>query len=219
MPLPYQPPPHPQQHKATLDPFIFWYLKSVIQTDPHYEHQIYGPFNVYLQGIFPPWRRFAVIPQALIRPVVPAEQIDDDLANVSIGSTGGFHKSRKIRGPEINKSYPDFLVVRVKTLPSGARKYHIVSVVEIKVDDTPVPSITNINEQMMRYMRRLADLPHRSRNLIGYLVCKNLVIPYRISHPNGERTIVQLPAFNMFAPGDPFTNRLCAEAVQNWNEI
>ncbi len=238
MDMPLAPPQPPQRVRpptlqalyASLDPFSFWYLKSVISSRLQYEHHVYGPFNVYLQGIFPSWRRFAVIPQALIRRVMDIKDIDENLANVSIGSAGGLHESRDLSkssapnacwsltillpaGVEVEKSFPDFVVVRVKAYPGGAREHYIVTVIEVKKD--PIPNEA-MHEQMVRYMARVADLPNRQRNIKGYLVTGHRATPYTINDDTAE--IVEGRTIDIFAPGDPLTTSLCNAAIRHWNE-
>lgn len=58
----------------------------------HYESQLHGPIGAFLESIFPTKRRFMNIAQAALREVVNP---DGDLSDVSFGSTGGTHQSRK----------------------------------------------------------------------------------------------------------------------------
>ncbi|KAF8233104.1 hypothetical protein L208DRAFT_1396291 [Tricholoma matsutake] len=57
------------------------------------------------------------IPQAIVRRAMGADEIDEDLGNISFGSTGALHESRDLLGAEAEKSFPDF--VTVKVIPHG----------------------------------------------------------------------------------------------------
>ena len=84
-------------HAASLDPWVIWNLKNSISAEVHYENHLYGPVNTYLNAVFPLRRRFSVIPQAIIRRVMDADEVWEDLGNISIGSSGGVHESRNLR--------------------------------------------------------------------------------------------------------------------------
>lgn len=82
---------------ARIEEWVIYQLIQTARSDPHYENYLYGPVNALLGEIFPVSRRYMVIPQALLRRPLMEEEIDDDLANVSFGSTGAAHESRKYR--------------------------------------------------------------------------------------------------------------------------
>lgn len=91
-------PPTLSNHLDQIQPWVTSHLKSTIQSNVHYEHQLYGPLNTFLTSIFPISRRFSVIPQGLLRKVVEPDTDDDEyMGDISIGSTGGLHESRNHR--------------------------------------------------------------------------------------------------------------------------
>ena len=80
---------------SQIDPWVLYHLKSIISSDVHYENQLYGPINSFLCSIFPTRRRYMTIPQALLRrAILEADEVDEFLGDISIGSTGGLHESR-----------------------------------------------------------------------------------------------------------------------------
>lgn len=89
------PAPTVNQIKAQIDPWVVYNLKETIKSDVHFENQLYGPWNTFLISVFPPHRRFMVIPQALVRrAITDPDEVDEDLGNISFGSTGAIHESR-----------------------------------------------------------------------------------------------------------------------------
>lgn len=143
-------------------------------SNPHFEHQLYGPDNTYFYSIFPPTRRFAIIPQALLRRAIKQGRMKD--LNVSTGSTGATHYgrnsglSRSINIVLYNhmnfaltgnssqgKAYPDFFAVKV--LPTAGdsalkpiRKHFVVCVMEIK--------LTSFEEEENNEVDELDELGH-----------------------------------------------------------
>ena len=95
--LTHQNPPSVPELIDNIDPWVIYHLKQTILSGVHFENQLYGVVNSYHTSIFPLSRRFMVIPQALIRRAMDAEEIEEDLSNTSFGSTGAFHESRDIR--------------------------------------------------------------------------------------------------------------------------
>lgn len=82
-------PPTAAQIYAAMPLWTIYYLFTVIMSNPRYENSLYGAWNMFLLGIFTQARHFAIIPQALIRAAITEEEdIDDDLGNISISSTG-----------------------------------------------------------------------------------------------------------------------------------
>jgi len=82
---------------AQIDPWVIYHLKQTVLSGIHYENQVYGVINSFVISIFPLRRRFMVVPQALIRRAMDADEVNEDLGNISIGSTGGLHESRNLR--------------------------------------------------------------------------------------------------------------------------
>jgi hypothetical protein len=99
--LTFETPPTVPDLLGQIPPWVANHLKSTIQSNVHYEHQLYGPLNTFLASIFPISRRFSVIPQGLLRKVVEPDAEDEDedecMGDISIGSTGGLHESRNRR--------------------------------------------------------------------------------------------------------------------------
>ena len=80
---------------SQIDPWVLYHLRSIISSDVHYENQLYGPINSFIGSIFPTRRRYMTIPQALLRrAILEADEVDEFLGDISIGSTGGLHESR-----------------------------------------------------------------------------------------------------------------------------
>ena len=102
-PLRAEDPPTINQLISRIDPWVLYHLKSVISSEVHYENQLYGPINSFISSIFLTSRRFMNIPQALLRRPLDESQVDEHLANISFGSTGGLHESRNLR--EFNRPY------------------------------------------------------------------------------------------------------------------
>ena len=71
-------------------------LLRTLESNIHYENQLYGPISSFLTSIFPSRRRYMLIPQAIFRRPMSDSEVAEDLANVSIGSTGAFHESRDL---------------------------------------------------------------------------------------------------------------------------
>lgn len=95
-PLPFEQSPATDHHITQIDPWVIYLLRTTIESNIHYESQLHGPISAFLESIFLQRRRFMSIPQATLREVMNPEDMDDDLANVSFGSTGGEHRSRNV---------------------------------------------------------------------------------------------------------------------------
>ena len=98
--LAFETPPTVLYHLSQIQPWVTNHLKSTILSNVHYEHQLYGPLNTFLTSIFPISWRFMIIPQGLLRKVVESDKYldeDENMGDVSIGSTGGLHESRNLR--------------------------------------------------------------------------------------------------------------------------
>lgn len=156
------------------------------------------------------------IAQGTLREVLDPHSIEDDLTNISFGSTGGIHRARTVPGSEINKLFPDFLTVSVYPQLLGAhRDYRIVSVLELKRDDQ---SLTKSQEQMLQYMERILEVGNPSNNFRGFLLMGEFVEIYG-SRGFAERRIPEyLGTFNIFDAADRFTNELAEIAVAHWNQ-
>jgi hypothetical protein len=99
--------------------------------------------------------------------------------------------------------------------PNGIREQHIVGLMEVKM-----PGVTeaDADEQMMRYMNAVAELPNCDRNLKGYIVSGQQVLTYWLEVEDGLVSVrTDHVWFDMFAPGDRLTQELCQIAVQHWN--
>jgi hypothetical protein len=96
-PLLHENPPNMNTHITQIDPWVIYLLRTTIESDVHYESQLHGPIGAFLESIYPQRRRFMNISQATLREVVNPEDVDDDLGNISFGSTGGEHRSRDVR--------------------------------------------------------------------------------------------------------------------------
>jgi len=84
-----QTPPSAARIYALLPLWIIYYLFSIIESKPRYESSLYGAWNIFLHAIFTQTRHFVIIPQALIREAITeGDDIDEDLGNISISSTG-----------------------------------------------------------------------------------------------------------------------------------
>lgn len=94
--LPLENPPSVNNLITRIDSWIIYHLLRTLESDVHYENQLYGPISSFLASIFPSRRRYMVIPQAILRRAMDDHEIDEDLANVSFGSTGAFHESRDL---------------------------------------------------------------------------------------------------------------------------
>jgi len=96
-PLSHETPPTRNAHIAQISTWIIYLLRTTIESNVHYESQLHGPIGVFLESIFPQRRQFMSIAQAALREVINPEDMDDDLSNTSLGSTGGEHRSRNVR--------------------------------------------------------------------------------------------------------------------------
>lgn len=95
--LQHENPPSVPNLIAQIDPWVIYHLKTTILSDVHYENQLYGVLNLFHASIYPLRRRFMTIPQGLLRKVLDPDNIDEYLADLSFGSTGGLHESRDLR--------------------------------------------------------------------------------------------------------------------------
>lgn len=68
--------------------------------------------------------------------------------------------------------------------------------------------------KMFDYMNQAAQHGSRERNLRGFLVMANEVVPFRL---NDYGDVTYSDSFDMFAPGDQFTRMLGSIAIRNWN--
>lgn len=93
--LQHENPPNVNNLIVQIDSWIIYHLLKTLESNVHYENQLYGPIFSFLTSIFPTRRRYMVIPQAMFRRAVNVNEADD-LANVSIGSTGAYHESRNL---------------------------------------------------------------------------------------------------------------------------
>ena len=89
-------PPSVDNLIAQIDDWVIYHLLRTLESDIHYENQLYGPISSFLGSIFPSRRRYMLIPQAILRRAMNDSEVAEDLANVSIGSTGAFHESRDL---------------------------------------------------------------------------------------------------------------------------
>lgn len=89
-------PPSVNNLIAQIDDWVIYHILKTLESDIHYENQLYGPISSFLTSIFPCRRRYMVIPQAIFRRALSDSEVAEDLANVSIGSTGAFHESRDL---------------------------------------------------------------------------------------------------------------------------
>ncbi|KIJ53396.1 hypothetical protein M422DRAFT_242548 [Sphaerobolus stellatus SS14] len=154
----------------------------------------------HLTSIFLSRRRYMLTPQAILRRAMSDNEVAEDLANVSIGSTGAFHESRHLAGVEQFKQFPDFVIVKVKPQPGIERDHYIA------------------DEQMERYMEQAANLPLRVEHPRGYLVMGNRVRIFWLQD-DGEGVVVfkANETFKMSDAGDQFTRELCDISIRNWN--
>jgi hypothetical protein len=93
--LQHENPPNVNNLIFQIDSWIIYHLLKTLESNIHYENQLYGPISSYLTSIFPTRRRYMVIPQAIFRRAINIDEVED-LANVSIGSTGAYHESRNL---------------------------------------------------------------------------------------------------------------------------
>lgn len=85
---------------AGVEPWIVWNLRNTVDSDVHFENQLYGSIVSFLSSVFPARRRYMVIPQGILRRVLNEDEYDDESLNagdISIGSTGAVHESRHLR--------------------------------------------------------------------------------------------------------------------------
>ncbi|KAF9072249.1 hypothetical protein BDP27DRAFT_1400930 [Rhodocollybia butyracea] len=199
--------------------WVKYYFKRTLMSGVHFEHQLYGPDNTYLQSIFSPARRFAIIPQALLRRVIKQGRVKD--LNVSTGSTGGIHWGRTSGWSAVGKTFPDFFAVKVFPTPeSEPRKHYVVCVVEVKLAEAAAGDVERVNTaemQMFGYMKTLINHPYRVKQLKGYLLVGTKYLEYQINEETKDVDYVPGQYKNMFAAGDPLTIALCDIAVQEWN--
>jgi len=224
-------PPSIPDHMAGIEPWVIYDLKSTIMENVHFEHQLYGPLNSFLEAIFPVRRRFMTKPQGLLRKVLEFDESEDEyMEEVSFGSTGGIHRSRNHRmllapivvylliiplaaGAEDEKFFPDFITVKVTPqLPGKPRQHLMVAIVEVKRNDKV--SETEALKQVAKYLQRAWELPGHSENLCAYLVMGQKV--HRLWMQSKGRWRAD-PPFSMFEAGDKFTKALCETAIHHWN--
>ncbi|KAF8958814.1 hypothetical protein BDZ97DRAFT_1923432 [Flammula alnicola] len=214
-PLVPQNSPTRNAHIAQIDPGVIYLLRTTIESNIHYESQLHGPVGAFLESIFPQRRRFMNIAQAILREVVDPEDRDDDLSNISFGSTGGEHRSRNTPGQEKNKLLPDFLTVKVVLRPPRQpRDYRIVTVVELKRNDEDQ---TNAETQMVAYMVRVNEIAAPNNSFRGFLVMEDHVQVYGYTGYGPNRSVEMVDEYDMFAPGNPFTRDLADIATNYWN--
>ena len=94
--LQFEQPPSVDNLIAQFDNWVVYHLLRTLESNVHYENQLYGPVSSFLTSIFPSRRRYMLIPQAILRRAMSDDEVAEDLANVSIGSTGAFHESRHL---------------------------------------------------------------------------------------------------------------------------
>lgn len=119
-----------------------------------------------------------------------------------------------VAGTEAEKSFPDFVTVKVIPQPGGLRHHFVVCVVEVK---RKKESATEAHTQIMAYMVQLAEHPLREENLRGFLVMGRWVTIYTLERDGNRVEPVKGDTFNMFAYGDRFTRELARIAIRNWN--
>ena len=93
-PLQYEIPPSVLGLIAWIDPWVIYHLKDTILSNVHFKNQLYGVINSFHTSIFPLHICLMIVPQAIIRRAMDAEEVEEDLGNVSFGSSGAFHKLR-----------------------------------------------------------------------------------------------------------------------------
>jgi len=91
----------------------------------------------------------------------------------------------------------------------------LLSIVEIKRNEDV--SQTRAIEQVIKYLARAMEHPQRDSNLCAYLVMGRMVRRIRMVRVVDRWSVIEEPAFDMFADGDRFTLQLCEIAVRNWN--
>lgn len=207
--------------KVRILPWVSYNFQKTLKSDVHYENQLYGVWNAFLASVFPLERRFMIIPQAIIRRAITDEnEMDEDLGNLSFGSTGAYHESREMPGTEVEKAYPDFLPVKVSLVPGPIREHRALCIVEVKGPREP---ILRGHRQMLSYMDTLADHPRREQNLLGFLVTGSWVRTYQLRRAADNTWVTQYNIdddYDLLGPnprGDPFTSTLCDIARRNWN--
>ena len=94
--LQFEQPPSVNNLIAQIDDWVIYHLLRTLESNIHYENQLYGPISSFLSLIFPSRRRYMLIPQAIFRRAMSDNEVAEDLANVSFGSTGAFHESRDL---------------------------------------------------------------------------------------------------------------------------
>ncbi|KAF8066521.1 hypothetical protein FPV67DRAFT_1449709 [Lyophyllum atratum] len=171
--------------KARILPWVAYNFQKQVGSNVHYENQLYGPWNSFLSSIFPLERQFMVIPQAIIRRVItdPAD-IDEDLGNVSAGSTGAIHESRHMSGTEIEKGYPDFMPVKVTLVEGNIRHHHAMCIIEVKAPQVP---LSVGHRQILAYLKTMAAHPRREKPLFGFLVAGSIVRTYELREVGNGR--------------------------------
>ncbi|PBK64187.1 hypothetical protein ARMSODRAFT_1088115 [Armillaria solidipes] len=217
-PLPFENPLTANAHMASLDYWAIFNLRNVNMSNIHYENQVYGATNTYLQAIFPLKRQFSIIPQALLRRMMEPDEVEEDWDNVSLGSSGGLHEARHLPGKEVGKAFPDFAVVKHRIFIANEREHEILTIVEVKLRTL---SLSQALEQMMRYMDALYALPNCDPMVIGYLFASNRVMKFWIVEdigvPKGY-TVEHGEWHDLLAlDEDCLTEELCIFAVDNWN--
>ena len=192
------PVPTINQIKAQIESWVVYNLQKTIKSDVHFENQLYGPWNSFLTSVFPPHRRFMIIPQALVRrAITDPDDVDEDLGNVSFGSTGAIHEARTMGefflmyyqglftyssitfsdGREIEKKFPDFMPVKVTLHGGPIREHRVLCVVEVERNGEPSG---RGHYQMVDYMEHLIDHSLREENLLGFLIIGIIVKKYEL---------------------------------------
>ncbi|KIJ33048.1 hypothetical protein M422DRAFT_35645 [Sphaerobolus stellatus SS14] len=198
-----------------IEPWVIYHLLKTVESNVHYENHLYGPITSFLTSIFPTRRRYMLIPQAILRRAMNDDEVRRHGPNVSIGSTGAFHESRHLGGPEALKQFPDFVIVKVTPQDGIERKHYIVCIIEVKRnDDTDALAV----DQMTRYMEQAANLPLRVEGLCGYLIMGSGIRKFQLENFGAGVKVTWEPlVFKMTDAGDRFTRELCEISISNWN--
>ncbi len=78
--------------------FVFWQLKVLLSQNVRYEHDSYGPLSDYLHALFPSSRHFSVVPQGILRPIVPGPDFSDVSVQGQSGNSNIGHEKPNVVG-------------------------------------------------------------------------------------------------------------------------
>ena len=76
-------PPSVNNLIAQIDDWVIYHLLRTLESNIHYENQLYGPISSFLTSIFPSRRRYMLIPQAIFRRAMNDSEVAENESNVA----------------------------------------------------------------------------------------------------------------------------------------